>query len=90
MTASRKLAAILAADVMGYSRVMGKDEMAAAQLCESPAKQLRRRSRRTAGVVQDGGRRDADPVPPIVAGALHCETGASCRDLAIYSTTRLR
>jgi class 3 adenylate cyclase len=31
MTASRKLAAILAADVLGYSRLMGKDEAGAAQ-----------------------------------------------------------
>src|SRR6516162_8048541 len=32
MTASRKLAAILAADVVGYSRMMGEDEVGAATL----------------------------------------------------------
>jgi adenylate cyclase len=32
MTASRKLAAILAADVVGYSRMMGEDEAGAAAL----------------------------------------------------------
>src|ERR1700678_330900 len=32
MTASRKLAAILAADVVGYSRMMGEDEAGAATL----------------------------------------------------------
>ena len=32
MTASRKLAAILAADVVGYSRMMGEDEAGAASL----------------------------------------------------------
>jgi class 3 adenylate cyclase len=31
MTASRKLAAILAADVVGYSRMMGEDEAGTAQ-----------------------------------------------------------
>ena len=33
MTAARRLAAILAADVVGYSRLMGQDEAGTARLC---------------------------------------------------------
>jgi hypothetical protein len=35
MNAPRKLAAILAADIAGYSRLMGIDEVALPQLCVS-------------------------------------------------------
>ncbi len=50
MTAARRLAAILAADVVGYSRMMGKDEAGTAKSM--------RESREAADrvIVADGGR----------------------------------
>ena len=37
MTAARRLAAILAADVVGYSRLMGEDEAGTAKACATPS-----------------------------------------------------
>jgi TolB-like protein/class 3 adenylate cyclase len=50
MTASRKLAAILAADVVGYSRMMGEDEAGTAQA-------VRERREAAAAIVADHGGR---------------------------------
>jgi class 3 adenylate cyclase len=45
MTAARRLAAILAADVVGYSRLMGEDEAAAAKAALAEARRLIPQSR---------------------------------------------
>ena len=50
MTASRKLAAILAADVVGYSRMMGEDEAGTARLVRE------RRERNQPIIAAHGGR----------------------------------
>ena len=43
MTAARRLAAILAADVVGYSRLMGEDEAGTARPTRMRARWTRRR-----------------------------------------------
>ena len=43
MTATRRLAAILAADVVGYSRLMGEDEAGTARPTPTRARWTRRR-----------------------------------------------
>ena len=43
MTAARRLAAILAADVVGYSRLMGEDETGTARVVRMRARWTRRR-----------------------------------------------
>ena len=45
MTAARRLAAILAADVVGYSRLMGEDEAGTARPTRMRARWTRRRPR---------------------------------------------
>ena len=58
MTAARRLAAILAADVVGYSRLMGEDEAGTAQAVrEHREAAMPIVGARWAGV-QDDGRRD--------------------------------
>jgi hypothetical protein len=55
MTAARRLAAILAVDVVGYSRLMGEDEAATAQPTRIRARWTRRRPpwrRRAASIPQ--------------------------------------
>jgi hypothetical protein len=44
VTAARRLAAILAADVVGYSRLMGEDEAGTARLVRERARRRRRLS----------------------------------------------
>jgi adenylate cyclase len=48
MTAARRLAAILAADIVGYSRLMGEDEAGTARRCASIGRQRVRSSPTTA------------------------------------------
>ena len=48
MTAARRLAAILAADVVGYSRLMGEDEAGTAIAVREHREASRRSSRGTA------------------------------------------
>ena len=50
MTAARRLAAILAADVVGYSRLMGEDDRGRRGRCASIGKQRVRSSPTTAAV----------------------------------------
>ena len=56
MTAARRLAAILAADVVGYSRLMGEDELARRRRC---AKDTRRRRRLSPSTAAASSRRRA-------------------------------
>jgi class 3 adenylate cyclase len=72
MTASRRLAAILAADVVGYSRMMGEDEA-------GTAKAVRERREATAPIVAEHGGRlfkttgDGMLIEfPSVVGAVEC------------------
>jgi adenylate cyclase len=51
MTAARRLAAILAADVVGYSRLMGEDEAGTARSGDGDRSRIRWPAR------QDDGRR---------------------------------
>ena len=70
MTATRRLAAILAADVVGYSRLMGEDEAGTALAVRErreAARADRRRPRRPHR--QDDGRRPAARV------SLRCRGG---------------
>ena len=59
MTAARRLAAILAADVVGYSRLMGQDEAGTAKAVRSGREAPRRSSRARRPHRQDDGRRRA-------------------------------
>jgi class 3 adenylate cyclase len=86
MTAARRLAAILAADVVGYSRLMGEDEAGAAKL-------VRERRDATAIVRAFGGRLVKTmggvllELPSVVA-EVECRTVSSARLSPSWSIVR--
>ena len=77
MTAARRLAAILAADIVGYSRLMGEDEA-------GTAKAVRERREAAQPIVANLGGRIVKTAGdgvllefPLIVAAVECATGPS-------------
>ena len=73
MTATRRLAAILAADVVGYSRLMGEDEAGTARACARASGRSASDRRRTTAAASSR-RRATDLLLefPSVVAAVEC------------------